>query len=89
MPACAPVSPFLGALCADNFGQSKLRACRRRGKRDRGGDRRRRLADMVEVPGQVDAAQGETTIMFGNPTGHAPNIDKITVAPASLPKVPR
>ena len=32
---------------------------------------------------------GENTIMFSNPAGDAPNIDKITVAPASLPEVPR
>jgi hypothetical protein len=37
----------------------------------------------------VQLTAGENTIMFGNPTGRAPNIDKITVAPASLPKVPR
>jgi hypothetical protein len=33
----------------------------------------------------VRLAAGEDTIMFGNPLGGAPNIDKITVAPASLP----
>ena len=33
----------------------------------------------------VQLAAGENTIMFGNPLGRAPSIDKITVAPASLP----
>jgi len=33
----------------------------------------------------VRLAAGENTITFGNPRGGAPNIDKITVAPASLP----
>ena len=33
----------------------------------------------------VQLAAGENTIMFGNPLGRAPNIDKIIVAPASLP----
>jgi len=33
----------------------------------------------------VQLAAGENTIVFGNPLGRAPNIDKIIVAPASLP----
>jgi len=33
----------------------------------------------------VQLAAGENTIMFGNPLGRAPDIDKIIVAPASLP----
>ena len=37
----------------------------------------------------VQLTAGENTIMFGNLVGRAPNIDKITVAPASLPTVPR
>jgi len=33
----------------------------------------------------VQLAAGENTITFGNPVGGAPDIDKITVAPAALP----
>jgi hypothetical protein len=33
----------------------------------------------------VRLAAGANTITFGNPSGYAPNIDKITVAPALLP----
>ena len=33
----------------------------------------------------VQLAAGENTITFGNPLGGAPDIDKITVAPAALP----
>jgi hypothetical protein len=33
----------------------------------------------------VQLAAGENTIMFGNPLGRAPSMDKIIVAPASLP----
>jgi hypothetical protein len=32
-----------------------------------------------------DDAAGSNTITFGNPAGYAPNIDKIIVAPASIP----
>ena len=37
----------------------------------------------VEVT--VRLAAGSNTIAFGNPSGYAPDIDKITVAPALLP----
>jgi hypothetical protein len=33
----------------------------------------------------VRLAAGANTITFGNPSGYAPDIDKITVAPALLP----
>jgi hypothetical protein len=33
----------------------------------------------------VQLAAGENAIAFGNPLGRAPDIDKIIVAPASLP----
>jgi hypothetical protein len=33
----------------------------------------------------VQLAAGENTIVLGNPLGHAPDIDKIIVAPAALP----
>jgi len=33
----------------------------------------------------VRLAAGENTITFGNPSAYAPDIDKITVAPALLP----
>ena len=37
--------------------------------------------DTVEVTVRLNA--GANTITFGNPSAYAPNIDKITVAPAS------
>ena len=39
--------------------------------------------DTIEVT--VQLAAGTNTITFGNPAGYAPNIDKIIVAPASIP----
>jgi hypothetical protein len=39
--------------------------------------------DTIEATVRLNA--GTNTITFGNPAGYAPNIDKITVAPASLP----
>ena len=39
--------------------------------------------DTVEATVRLTA--GENTITFGNPGAYAPNIDQITVAPASLP----
>ncbi len=39
--------------------------------------------DTIEVT--VALAAGSNTITFGNPAGYAPNIDKIIVAPASIP----
>ncbi len=39
--------------------------------------------DTIELT--VRLASGSNTITFGNPTAYAPNIDKITVAPAYLP----
>jgi len=33
----------------------------------------------------VQLAAGQNTIVSGNPVGRAPDIDKIIVAPASLP----
>ena len=39
--------------------------------------------DTIELT--VRLAAGTNTITFGNPLGYAPNIDKITVAPAVLP----
>jgi carbohydrate binding protein with CBM6 domain len=39
--------------------------------------------DTIEATVRLSA--GINTITFGNPAGYAPNIDKITVAPASLP----
>jgi hypothetical protein len=39
--------------------------------------------DTIELT--VQLAAGSNTITFGNPAAYAPNIDKITVAPAYLP----
>jgi hypothetical protein len=39
--------------------------------------------DTVEVTVRLNA--GDNTITFGNPSAYAPNIDKIAVAPASVP----
>lgn len=39
--------------------------------------------DTIELT--VQLAAGANTITFGNPTAYAPNIDKITAAPAILP----
>lgn len=39
--------------------------------------------DTIEATVRLNA--GTNAITFGNPAGYAPNIDKITVAPASLP----
>ncbi len=40
-------------------------------------------SDTIEVTVRLNA--GSNTITIGNPSAYAPNIDKITVAPASLP----